>query len=175
MTTGSSWRTSSQWGFSETTLRALKSGRNLRTRRWTRSSRRGAKSKCDLAAVRDYTERLTSLSTSDSSRLSFASQVDAAVAKAGEAPVLPDFPPDAEDWLNVDTEGLDAVLEGSRKQPQQGAAQDSAGVDKTNLNDSPATEDQIATEQTARLRDLAQKVEDFVDGKGDLEGAVFSE
>lgn len=125
--------------------------------------------------ARDYNERLTFPSASDSTRSSFASQVDTAVAKAGEAPVLPDFPPDAEDWLNVDADGLDAVLEGSLKQPQQRVTQDSANVGETKPGDSSTTEDQVAAEQTAKLRDLAQKVENFVDSKGDLEGAIFSE
>ncbi|KIP11448.1 hypothetical protein PHLGIDRAFT_63844 [Phlebiopsis gigantea 11061_1 CR5-6] len=111
----------------------------------------------------------------DSTRSSFASQVDTAVSRAGESLVLPDFPPDAEDWLNVDADGLDAVLEGSLKQPQQRGTQDSTNIDENKPGDSSTTEDQIAAEQTAKLRDLAQKVEDFVDGKGDLEGAIFSD
>ncbi len=36
-------------------------------------------------------------------------------------------------------------------------------------------EDRIASEQAARLKDLANKVEQFVEGEGDIEGARFEE
>lgn len=36
-------------------------------------------------------------------------------------------------------------------------------------------ENQAAEEQAKRLKDLAQKVENFVEGEGTLEGAAFEE
>ena len=36
-------------------------------------------------------------------------------------------------------------------------------------------EDRVAKAQAERLRDLAKKVEQFVEGEGDLEGARFAE
>jgi len=36
-------------------------------------------------------------------------------------------------------------------------------------------EQRLAAEQASRLRELATKVEDFVEGEGDLEGAKFEE
>jgi hypothetical protein len=43
--------------------------------------------------------------------------------------------------------------------------------------DSPdiSEEDRVASEQAARLKDLASKVEQFVEGEGDIEGALFEE
>lgn len=42
--------------------------------------------------------------------------------------------------------------------------------------DEPETEgDRIASKQAARLQDLAQKVENFVEREGDIEGAKFDE
>jgi hypothetical protein len=36
-------------------------------------------------------------------------------------------------------------------------------------------EDKLAKEQARRMKDLADKMEGFVEGTGDLEGAVFEE
>lgn len=38
-----------------------------------------------------------------------------------------------------------------------------------------AEEDEAVTEQAARLKRLAEKVDAFVEGKGDLSGAMFEE
>jgi hypothetical protein len=38
-----------------------------------------------------------------------------------------------------------------------------------------SAEDRVASEQASRLKNLATKVEAFVEGKGDLEGATFDE
>ena len=36
-------------------------------------------------------------------------------------------------------------------------------------------EEELANEQATRMKSLAQKVEEFVEGEGDLEGARFTE
>jgi hypothetical protein len=46
-------------------------------------------------------------------------------------------------------------------------------VDVAMDEDNP--EDRAAQEQAAKLQSLAKKVEDFVEGEGDLEGARFAE
>jgi hypothetical protein len=46
-------------------------------------------------------------------------------------------------------------------------------VDSSGETESP--EDKLASEQAKRLKDLATKVENFVEGEGDLEGARFEE
>ena len=53
-------------------------------------------------------------------------------------------------------------------------------VDADNMNvDNPKTEnsleDRLVSEQASKLKQLASKVEDFVEGEGDLEGARFDE
>ena len=59
------------------------------------------------------------------------------------------------------------MLEDAAKRPVGGGGAPS--------DDPGAHEERIASDQAAKLRDLAEKVEKFVDGQGDLEGAVFSE
>lgn len=114
-----------------------------------------------------FNHALADTCCSDALRPSFANQVDAAIAQAGSSPSFPLSPPDADDWLNVDAESFDAMLEDAVKRPVGGSALPS--------DDPEAHEERIASEQAAKLRDLAEKVEKFVDGQGDLEGAVFSE
>lgn len=116
---------------------------------------------------------------SDAMRPTFASQVDSAISKAtslGNALSIPDFPPDPDEWMNVDVESVDAMLEGSLRQSSQGTSQNGAAASGAQPGDaSTQQDDQLAQEQATRLRELAQKVEEFVEGKGDLEGAIFSE
>lgn len=51
------------------------------------------------------------------------------------------------------------------------SAENAMDVDEDDL----AEEDRVAQQQTAKLQEMAKKVEDFVEGKGDLEGATFEE
>lgn len=44
-----------------------------------------------------------------------------------------------------------------------------------NNSDEVDNEDIIAKEQASRLKSLADKVEEFIEGEGDLEGARFAE
>ena len=78
---------------------------------------------------------------------------------------------DPDDWLNVDASGFDEMLEktmgGSKG---KGKATDTKDVDVPEDD-----EDRIAKAQAERLRDLAKKVEQFVEGEGDLDGARFAE
>ncbi|GJE87751.1 SGT1-domain-containing protein [Phanerochaete sordida] len=112
----------------------------------------------------------------DASRPSFASLVDTAISQAGDTASIPDFPPDQDDWLNVDAESFDAMLEGSLRQSAEKPAQGGADTSGASQSDAAARqEDELSSEQASRLRDLAQKVEEFVEGKGDLEGAIFDD
>lgn len=60
------------------------------------------------------------------------------------------------------------MLEASRAKPKE-----SGGGDDMDVDESP--EDRLASEQAKKLKDLASKVENFIDGEGDLEGARFEE
>lgn len=110
--------------------------------------------------------------SSGASRPSFASQVNAAIARADDLGPSLDVEDD-DDWLTVSAEDFD-----------------SAWQEKMRLNDAPSTsreknvdhspqsengEDGVTKAQVAKLRDLAGKVDAFVTGDGDIEGAMFEE
>lgn len=55
-------------------------------------------------------------------------------------------------------------------------AQTQEKPDDMNVDDpKDDSEERVASEQASRLKDLAAKVEGFVEGEGDLEGARFEE
>jgi hypothetical protein len=79
---------------------------------------------------------------------------------------------DPDDWLNIDAGDFDHMLEktmGSSKNK----VQDAMDVDKPTVVETE--EDRVAKEQASKLQDLARKVENFVEGEGDVEGAKFEE
>jgi hypothetical protein len=71
---------------------------------------------------------------------------------------------DDDSWLNVDPEQLDQLL---------GSSVDAMDVDERDLGLSD--DDKMAQDQASKLHNLAQKVESFVEGEGDIEGARFEE
>jgi hypothetical protein len=78
---------------------------------------------------------------------------------------------DSDDWLNVDAEDFEDVL-GQRMGIPKDALQENVQSDNLGQDTS---EDQAAHDQASKLRNLAHKVEAFVEGEGDLEGAMFKE
>jgi len=115
---------------------------------------------------------------SDLSRLSFAVLVARALAQAPAA--LSDTSQEAEDsddWLNIDAENFDALLEKSAQvtKPTQGTSGDEAKMDVDQEPAADSVDDRFSEQQADRLHDLAQKVEQFVEGKGNLEGAQFED
>lgn len=110
--------------------------------------------------------------SSDATRPAFASQVDTAVAKARDIDTFPNSPEDSDEWLDVNAEDFDAMLQQSFGKPAEADKDASTPMDV----DANATDEERAAEiQASRLKDLAQKVEEFVEGEGDLEGARFAE
>ena len=84
---------------------------------------------------------------------------------------------DSDDWLNVDATDFDAMLEktvgaGKNKGKGKEKATDSDAMDVDNME---SEEDRVAKAQAERLRDLAKKVEEFVESEGDVDGARFAE
>lgn len=75
----------------------------------------------------------------------------------------PEEEPD--NWLDVDSGNLDNLLKNT-------VSGQSAGTDAMDVDQK---EEQVAQEQASKLKSLAQKVEEFVEGEGDLEGALFKE
>ena len=64
------------------------------------------------------------------------------------------------------------MLESTMGKPQNERGKDPNAMDVDGPND---LEDRLATKQAAQLKTLAGKVESFVEGEGDLEGARFEE
>ena len=75
----------------------------------------------------------------------------------------PEEEPDS--WLDIDADNFDSML-------QNMAPGRSKGVDPMDVDQK---EEQLAQDQASKLKSLAQKVEEFVEGEGDLDGARFEE
>ncbi|KAF9452554.1 SGT1-domain-containing protein [Macrolepiota fuliginosa MF-IS2] len=110
-------------------------------------------------------------SPSTAQRQSFAHQVDLAIAGAVSIgdPGLQEE--DDDSWLNIDMEEFEEKLEKTMGQAAKVAQEDAMEVDPPGSSE----EDRMASEQAARLKDLASKVEKFVEGEGDIEGARFED
>ncbi|KAF5374874.1 hypothetical protein D9758_000058 [Tetrapyrgos nigripes] len=102
----------------------------------------------------------------DSARPSFASLVNLAISCASESPIM-ESEEDNDDWLTVDADNFDSILQQARGGVNN-AVKAQTG-DAMNVDD----DTDAAEKQTSKLRDLASKVEDFIEGEGDFEGARF--
>lgn len=107
---------------------------------------------------------------SDASRPSFSNLVNEAIQSQSHHE-LTDEGEDPDDWLNVDPMDLDQSLK--RYQPK-------GGLEKSAINDQgdmamDQDEDMVANEQAVRLKQLAEKMEGFVEGEGTMDGALFEE
>lgn len=109
---------------------------------------------------------------SDISRPSFAALCNAALSRAPETLSDADLvqTEDSDEWMNVGTKDFDEVLE--RAMHAGGSTVDTHTME---TDGEGGEEDRVAKGQTDKLRDLAAKVENFVEGKGDVEGARFDE
>ncbi len=108
---------------------------------------------------------------SSASRPSFTSQVNLAIS---QVPVLPDVPDqeDSDEWLNIDARDFDEMLEKTMASSNVEARRPSDTMD---IDEPAKAEDRLASAQAAKLQELATKVEQFVEGEGDIEGARFEE
>ncbi|CAE6530309.1 unnamed protein product [Rhizoctonia solani] len=100
-------------------------------------------------------------SNTDTSRPSFAAQVEEAVKLSSGNPLSSPDEEDSLEWLQIDENTLDGMLK--QKFNRKGAGQ--SGDD----------DDMHAQEQATKLQELAKKVEGFVEGRGELEGARFED
>ncbi|KDR84832.1 hypothetical protein GALMADRAFT_233248 [Galerina marginata CBS 339.88] len=108
--------------------------------------------------------------TDDVTRPSFAAQVDTALANKN----IPDHSSeeeDPDDWLNIDSHEFEKMLEATAR-PKGDLPRDPNAMD---LDVMDLVEDRLASEQAKQLKDLAAKVENFVEGEGELEGAMFED
>ncbi|KAF8649824.1 hypothetical protein AX16_005589 [Volvariella volvacea WC 439] len=109
----------------------------------------------------------------DTERDSFAHQVGNAIANSSFAPGEPLPEEDSDDWLNVDPQAFDAMLDVTAKLSQRPLS--SSAIDMDQTRGASTLEDHITAEQTERLQKLASQVNEFVEGEGDLEGALFAD
>ncbi|KAF8078293.1 SGT1 protein-domain-containing protein [Lyophyllum atratum] len=109
----------------------------------------------------------------DASRPSFASQVNAAVSDSSQPSLIPQMEEDSDEWLNIDAQDFEAMLEQTMGSSKRTAQTDVMDVDTPGNEKSAA--DRLASEQAAKLKELATKVESFVEGEGDLDGARFED
>ena len=96
--------------------------------------------------------------------------MQAAISKYTDDRASPLCEEDSDEWLNVDATDFDAMLEKTlhgKRGSSKDRATDAMAVD--------GDEDRVAKLQAERLRDMAHKVEDFLEGEGDVEGARFAE
>lgn len=106
---------------------------------------------------------------SDVSRISFAEEVDTALAKFLEAPhTISEGEEDSEEWLHIDAKDFDDML-----QRTYGKKEDKA--ESMNFGATSTAEEDATQRQANRLMELASKVESFVEGEGDMEGVRFGE
>ncbi|PBL00901.1 SGT1-domain-containing protein [Armillaria gallica] len=103
----------------------------------------------------------------DHTRRSFASLVTNAISQARDSVSYVTAEEDNDEWLTIDAQDFDDLLQKSSKS-QKSDVMDVDMSDKT-------PEDKIASDQASRLKDLASKVEEFVEGEGDMEGAKFED
>ncbi|KAG8689182.1 hypothetical protein FRC11_003914 [Ceratobasidium sp. 423] len=101
-------------------------------------------------------------SNTDTSRSSFAAQVGEAVKSSSESPLSPLDEEDSIEWLQIDESAFDSMLKQKFNRKDAGQPGEYG-------------EDLYAQEQATKLQELAKKVEGFVEGKGDLEGARFED
>ncbi len=107
---------------------------------------------------------------SDAIRPSFADEVNVALSSAPAQQITWDEGEDPDDWLEITQRDLEKSLNAYMSTEPHNRAY---ATQDTSMGE--AEEDVAATEQAARLKRLAEKVDSFVEGKGDLSGAMFEE
>lgn len=101
----------------------------------------------------------------------FAARVNFALSQATEP--LPPSEEDDDSWLDLDADNFEAMLQQKMAESKGKAKDDPNSMEVDGSAES--AEDRLASEQTSRLKELAEQVGQFVEGEGDLEGAKFSE
>lgn len=112
--------------------------------------------------------------------------MDTALIEARDLPLDPLYAEEPDEWLQIDSNDFEALLQSRNGATvvERGATAPSEHVDAMDLHDQSAPsasdpladrEDARAQEHAKRLQGLADQVEKFVDGEGELEGARFEE
>lgn len=118
--------------------------------------------------------RTLSFLISDAIRPSFSDEVNAALGSVSAQQSVWDEGEDPDDWIEITQRDLEQSLNvyvNTRSHNRDPETQDtSMEIDKE-----VAEEDKTANEQAARLKRLAERVDAFVEGEGDISGAMFEE
>lgn len=109
---------------------------------------------------------------SERTRESFSTAANVAISQAQESALYVRGDEDDDAWLDLDAENFDEMLAKTVGRAPGDVVMD---VDDDDETDPTKAEDRKANEQATRLKDLASKVEQFVEGEGDLGGARFEE
>ena len=91
--------------------------------------------------------------------------MNAALKAAGDIDPSNCSEEEPDDWLDIDAENFDSMLQNMA--PGQSDGTEAMDVDHK--------EERLAQDQASKLKSLARKVEEFVEGEGDLEGARLEE
>ncbi|KAF9270523.1 SGT1-domain-containing protein [Marasmius fiardii PR-910] len=112
---------------------------------------------------------LHSQKQNEAARPSFAALVSSAISRAPENLSPSSHSEDNDDWLNIDADSFEDMLAKRTNNASNPVAMQ--------VDDPPemSAEDRVASAQASKLRDLAAKVEEFVEGEGDIEGARFKD
>lgn len=98
--------------------------------------------------------------------------MDAATSYTKELPETLDQGEDSEDWLTIDANKFEKMLEVTF---DKGKSNNQSTMDAMDIDNMESAEDHIVSEQAKQFKDLANKVESFIEGEGDIEGARFEE
>jgi hypothetical protein len=102
--------------------------------------------------------------------------VTSAVSQAADTPLFHTQDNEEPDgWLHINARDFDTMLEQTMGVSESQVRSNVNAMDVDKLEGEERSEDHIATEHASKLQDLAAKVEEFVEGEGDLEGARFEE
>lgn len=94
--------------------------------------------------------------------------MNAALSHSCKTTLISQGEEDSDDWLKIDSQHFETMLELNEQK-------NSVRSDTMDVDMSEASEDRAASEQAVKLKELATKVENFIEGEGGLEGAMFEE
>ncbi|KAJ3868424.1 SGT1 protein-domain-containing protein [Lentinula novae-zelandiae] len=103
-----------------------------------------------------------------SARPSFTNLVNSAISQASDDFTPPDVDEDRDEWLNIDSQNFEDILQRASGASDETKQSDAMDVDQRSMERVPST-------QTSQVRNLASKVEEFIEGEGDVEGAIFAD
>ena len=82
---------------------------------------------------------------------------------------------DSDEWLTINENMMEDILRQAHPSSESGRKSKADKMDVDVAEDPEKVVDRKAEEQASNLKSLAEKVEKFVGGKGDVEGATFEE